>query len=592
MDKIAWFFQSHAGAELMTHVWLTLLVGFVLYQSNYLQIFVGLVLARGWGRPRPTLSPAECPDAVLVLPTLLTREAELTGLCRAIDSVLANGYPGRLVICAAIDHADRSRALVDRLERWVARLALPPGAEVLVTPTGRRVGKAMAIENALAALRAQIERGERACWPTVLFSMDADSEVTAGSLEKISATLQRPRRWSGERPLIVPANLGVRAAHYWQGWRHFFTVGGQLALQVAREFTVTCSLNRHNAFRILPVLGVSGALYGTWTELYLQAPRYGAFMSSLRFRDWLRWWLGAPPPSYAAFRGACPEATIGPGDDTWIAWLAISARWSGGRIDLELPPTPWHALRRAVRAYLVRAVVFEPDARVYTSTPTQIGALFRQRIRWNSSRVWLSNRFGLSLFYKWQLGAVVLLEILLVLGFGSMILLFFLLLPFTRAETHWLSFALVAALAGFTIRTAATVLGMLQERELPHRWHKLLALPLSGIYSLVFNITTTMLGYTKDLLGFGLNTGFAPEETLARAGTGRIALAYRVRRLLFVSWRALRHGDVPPGGFWFGWNETPWTPGGYAGWTNPANRRPPVLPSPRKGDSRSDAGRV
>ncbi|MBZ0234480.1 MAG: hypothetical protein K8M05_19270, partial [Deltaproteobacteria bacterium] len=424
-------------------------------------------------------------------------------------------------------------------------------------------------------------RGERAGWPAVLLSMDADSEVTHGALEKLAATLVRPRRWSGERPLIVAANLGVRPAHYWQGWRHCFTIRGQLALQVAREFTVSLSLSRHNAFRFVPVLGVSGALYGTWTELYLQAPRYGAFMNSLRVRDWLRWWLGAPPPSYAAFRGACPEATIGPGDDTWIAWLAISARWRAGRIDLELPPTPLHALWRAARAYVVRAVVFEPDARIYTSTPTTIRALFRQRIRWNSSRVWLSSRFGLALFYNWQLGAIVLLELLLVLGFGGMIVLFFLLLPFTHATTHWLSFALVAAVAGLTIRAGATVLGMLQERELPHRWHKLLALPLSGLYSLVFNVTTTIVGYARDVLGFGLNTGFAPEETLARAGTGRIALAYRVRRLLFVSWRAVRHGDVPPGRFWLGWNETPWTPGGYAGWTNPANRRPPVLRSPR-----------
>lgn len=581
MDKLAWFFHNHGGQELLARFWLTLLVGFVLYQSNYLQILVRVIVERGWRPPGPRLAPGECPDALLVLPTLLTRDAELDGLRRAITSVLANGYPGGLVICAAIDHADRARGLVRRLQTWVARLELPAAVEVLVAPTPRRVGKAMGIEHALDVLRGQIARGERRGWPAVLFSMDADSEVTPGSLERISARLMQPRRWSGERPLIVPANLGVRPAHSWRGWRHFFTVAGQLSLQVAREFTVTCSLNRHNQFRILPVLGVSGALYGTWTELYLHAPRYGAFMKSLRVRDWLRWWLGAPPPSYAAFDGSCPEASIGPGDDTWIAWLAISARWNAGRIDLELPPTPWHALVRAVRAYLVRAVAFEPEARVYTSTPTKIRALYKQRIRWNSSRVWLSARFGLSLFYKWQLGAVVLLEILLVLGFGSMILLFFLLLPFVRADDHWLGYMLVAAVAGFLVRSGATVLGMLQERELPHRWHKLLALPLSGIYSLVFNISTTMLGYAKDLLGFGLNTGFAPEETLERSGTGRLALAYRLRRLVLVAWRALRHGDVPPGGFWFGWNETPWTPSGYTGWTNPARKSPPVQPRRR-----------
>jgi len=510
-----------------------------------------------------------------VLPTLLTREAELDGLRRAIGSVLASGYPGGLVVCAAIDHADASLDLVRRLSHWTSGLSLASGVEVLVTTTPQRVGKAMAIEHALRALRAQIERGERQCWPKVLFSMDADSEVTPGSLERIAATLSRPR-WSGDCPLIVPANLGVRASHYWKGWRHFFTVAGQLSIQVAREFAVTCSLNRHNSFRLLPVLGVSGALYGTWTELYLQAPRYGAFVKSLRLRDWLLWWLGRPPPAFAGFSGELPESTIGPGDDTWIAWLAISARWVEGRIDLELPPTPWHALVRAARAYFVRAVVFEPEARVYTSTPTTIRGLYRQRVRWNSSRVWLIARFGTSLLFKWQLGCIIVFDAAMVLVFGGMLVVVVVLFPFTRSDPQWVSLAILSAVATMLVRTAATVLGMLQERELPQRWHKLLALPLSGPFTLVFGVSTTILGYIKDLLLFGLNTGFAPEETLIRAGTGRLALAYRMRRALLLALRAARHGDVPPGAFWFGWNETRWTPSGYAGWTNAARKGPPV----------------
>jgi hypothetical protein len=130
------------------------------------------------------------------------------------------------------------------------------------------------------------------------------------------------------------------------------------------------------------------------------------------------------------------------------------------------------------------------------------------------------------------------------------------------------------------IRGAATLLAMIQDHDLRGHWHKLLALPLAGIFHLVFNIATTIVGFAKDLLGFGVNTHFAPEETLAASGTSRPAIAYRLVRCAKLAWRAVRHGDVPIGWFWLGWNATPWTANGYAGWTNPKNRigRGGVLP--------------
>ena len=49
-----------------------------------------------------------------------------------------------------------------------------------------------------------------------------------------------------------------------------------------------------------------------------------------------------------------------------------------------------------------------------------------------------------------------------------------------------------------------------------------------------------------------------------------------------VIW-ALRHGDVPPGRFWFGWHASAWTVEGHAGWTDPRASvgRGGVRPSPR-----------
>jgi len=97
--------------------------------------------------------------------------------------------------------------------------------------------------------------------------------------------------------------------------------------------------------------------------------------------------------------------------------------------------------------------------------------------------------------------------------------------------------------------------------------HKLLALPLSGIYHLIFNVLTTAVGLIADVFLFGINTGFAPEQTLVRAGTGRVALLFRVRRAFALTLRSALRGDVPFGAFWFGWGETPWTRNGYEGWT-------------------------
>jgi hypothetical protein len=104
-----------------------------------------------------------------------------------------------------------------------------------------------------------------------------------------------------------------------------------------------------------------------------------------------------------------------------------------------------------------------------------------------------------------------------------------------------------------------------------------LALPLSPLYAICFTYAPTVVGAVNDVLLFGNVTGFAPETTLIRGGSSRIALLYRARRALLLSVRAARRGDVPWGTFWFGWGATSYTPSGYEGWTS-GKRPPPVLP--------------
>lgn len=566
MDKLFWFFQTSGGFELAGHLSRPLLVAFLLYLSNYLVVFTFIMLRRGGLLGRNLAIAPGDNDALLVMPTLLGKRAELEGIQRAVESVLTNGYPGPLVVCVAVDHADQTPSLCRELERWMGSRTTPPGLMLRLARLPERGGKSMAIEAAVKHVEAMVAGGELARFPRLFYNMDADSELSPFALVRMAARLTRRGRFSRERPMAVASNVCVRESHAWRGLRHFFTVPGQLAAQVAREYLTSISIARHNT-RLLPMTSVSGALYCTWSELYRHAPRYGAFVKTLRVRDLLKWWAGGGAPSYARSKVTpIPEATVGPGDDTWLAWLALSARWKKGRIDLELPATPFHALAAAIRCYFFRPLAYDSAAKIYTATPTTVRGLFKQRVRWNSSRVWLLGRFGLSPFFKWSLGGGIYIHVICVVGLHAAILLGLLLWPLTPRPTQWLALLAAGSLIFLFMRAIATCLALLQDSE-RGGWHRLLALPLSGMYHLVFNVVTTIVGLVQDLLLFGVNTGFAPQETLIRSGTGRVALAYRFRRALKLSVRALRHGDVPFGAFWFGWHATPWTEDGYTGWT-------------------------
>jgi hypothetical protein len=66
---------------------------------------------------------------------------------------------------------------------------------------------------------------------------------------------------------------------------------------------------------------------------------------------------------------------------------------------------------------------------------------------------------------------------------------------------------------------------------------------------------------------------------MSKSGCERVALLFRVRRLLALSVRSVLYGDVPLGSFWFGWHETAWTPNGFEGWTT-GKRQRAIVPRP------------
>ena len=405
----------------------------------------------------------ERPAAVLVMPTLLRTVDELEGLKKAITSAATNGYPGDLTIVAAIDDGCSKPALFAELEAWAVGFPSPPRVRVLATCTKKRTGKAVAIDNGVAFLKGKIAEGMLPEFPPLFFNMDADSVLGEHALVRLVDRLTTRYSGSNQYPNIVTSNVSIARSEYWRGWREYFTVRGQLSIHVAAEFVVAM-LGKHN-LKLHLVPGASGALYCTWSQLHLQAPRWAAFMQTLTLRDALRWWLGGEPPSFAASNaGELPEAMTGPGDDTWVTWLAYCARWEGNELTLELPRTPAHALYYFLRGWFLRALQYEPSAVVETKTPTTIKALFKQRVRWNTSRVELSQRWSPALAYHWTLFFPTVISTILIVYFNSMEAFSLLLLPLSVSNGFFVHFC-----CALVVLFGAAVHGDSVRRR-PRRW--------------------------------------------------------------------------------------------------------------------------
>jgi hypothetical protein len=381
----------------------------------------------------------------------------------------------------------------------------------------------------------------------------------------------------------VTSNVLVSAEECFVDVRSLFSMRRWIATLVGREYLTGISFGRTNT-KLFPVNEVSGALFCTWSQVYLPAPTYARFMQSLRMVDWLKWWIGFRPPRFSEFRGAplC-EAMAGPGDDTWMTWMASSGTWRNGQVCFEFPRTPIHAFVRTVLQYLSRPLAFDALAKVYTKTPTNIGALFRQRLRWNSSRVQDLQRWFPALAYHWQVGASVLISSFVVIVYNSMFLIS-VVAPFAilRHASAALPVSLLAGVGYMAVRLMASVVALVTSECPSADWLKLMSLPGASYYHIYFNTLTTILGSVRDLYGFGEVTTFSPESTLRKSGLTRIALAYRLRRAFLLACRAVVRGDVPWGWFWFGWKQTRWTPSGFDGWSSGV--RPPAVhwPSARR----------
>lgn len=528
------------------------------------------------GRPLPSyIKPL---PVFLVIPTLLRKRDELVSLLSTLDSIRHNGYPGPLTVVASIDGTQDSPELYRELCAWAHARRSTKSCSLYVTGTPGRRGKPMAVEHAIEMVHGLVDRGVIPEFPPVLIGTDADADLGPRSLEALVYRLQRRNWFTGAPARAVAGALHVRDNARSRGWRTFFSVSGQLNLQVARDYYVS-NVTRYN-IRLLPVTGIPGALYCTWSEIFLAIPSLFGYARTLRRRHWLRWWLGIQPPKFSdSTAEPIPELVAGDTDDTVTAYAATMARYRNGHFSFDPPRTPLHAIYYMLRGIFVdRAIQYAPEARVYTSSPVTIKALFRQRKRWNTARIELTGRFWRLLGYNWELGlpAIIVKALMARSLVGG--LLAYMLIPMAFWKTHLVTALVIIYVFQVAMTALLTAITLVMNQE-PGQWRLCLALPLAPVYGFCFKLTPGTIGAICDVFLLGNKTGFAPEATLKRGGSVRIALFFRIRRAFALLLRSVTCGDVPLGAFWFGWSETPWTPSGFEGWTSkrkPGRILPPV----------------
>ncbi|HEY1086568.1 MAG TPA: glycosyltransferase family 2 protein [Archangium sp.] len=582
MEAMLWTLETKEAFALF---WPLLAAAFFIFfftQGDFLAVLVRWL----WEKvvPQKPRTTGPLPAGLVIIPSLLRDDDDFSAITLTADACARNEYPGELIIFVGVDGMEDSPKHNARLKEWIVQQNYPPNIHVHVAGNRTRLGKMMAVEAAVKAMQGLVSAGVYAQFPPIYFSIDGDGTLGENALEVIARKLLLPHFVSGNPRRVVAGKVCIRPDLFWKGFnleslKLYFTVPGQIFWQVAREF-VFSNVSRFN-MKARPQIGIPGALYATWSEVLLRAPRFMGYMKTITFWQWVKWWFGAKPPQFAESTAPpLPEALTGSSDDTCISFIAAMSTWEHGRLVLKTPRTPLHALGRMIKSYFwERSPDYEPEARVFTFTPSTIKTLWIQRVRWNASRFECGYRFKNAFAFHWEVGAWLLLHLWLTMSNILIVAVYYLVLPklILGGSPTLVGYVLGYSLQVFTY-SFFTILALVVEKDWRRFWPVIFALPMAPFYSVAINFSACLTGVVKDLLIYGNTTKFAPEWTYKKGLTVRLALLFRVRRFLALCVRAVVKGDVPWGAFWFGWVETPWTPSGYDGWTTGKRARivPPV----------------
>ena len=513
------------------------------------------------------------PSGMLVIPSLLRDEYDVKEILAAVHSAAINNYPGELHIIAAIDGRSENLKQYNELVKRMNIIKFADNIHLHVVHNEVRRGKQMAINAAIQYMRGLVAKGKLACLPTIYFSFDADETMEDGSLRKLVERLMRRHPISKNYRTVVASQVCTPKADMWKGWKSFFTIAGQNYLWVATgQMGFSFMLENVN---ILPYQILPGQLFATWSEVLVQAPRLMGWLQTVKYTDAIRWWLGLGAPKFSDYTGeSLPEGLCGNTDDTSVMVVLAMSHWKNGKLSWDPMPTPLHAFGKMLwNLFVERTSVYEPNAKVYSFTPPKLKGLWNQRKRWMANRSELNGRFFKSFFFYWSAAVPFYTNFLQIIIPGLNTVLFFAMVPYSvylSGGSVFSSFVL-AFLLSYVIGILGVLVIYIFEPKKEQFTHILLAslIPSTWLFGIVFFNLVMIVGTFEDVFLFGLNVKFYTSNTLIRSRAQRIAIAYRARRFLSMSWRSIRHGDVPFGWWWFGWYEKPeyGLTNGFTGWT-------------------------
>lgn len=571
MDSLIWAIKNQDALSTGFHFIVIFLLGYILFQSDFLFLVIAWLGRLAFGKADSFVSGGKfCPDGLVVIPSLLRNSDDYEAIIAAVDSISNNKYPSKLVIIVSVDGKSEQPKLYNKLVAWHESYSYPDNVYAYVTGTKDRHGKMMAVHAGAEHMKFLIEEGQHDKFPEVYFSFDADGILSVNSFERLAVKLATPHRFTKNPRRVVAGKMLIRKELIWNGWDKFFTVKGQIYLQVASQFIKAC-VARYN-WRIVPKIGLSGVLYATWSDVLIQAPNYMGFLHSIKWIDCFKWWLGFSPPLFSRSNAEpLPEALTGATDDTSMSFLIMVAHWKNDKLSFDAPRTPIHALWRLFRELVIeRSHDYEPEARVYTYTPSTIKGLWNQRIRWNSARIECSMRFTKTLLFHFELSFVVLYQFVFFMKSVAVNVVYYILIPYMLIKGQGVFVMTVFLYLFYTVSTLIySGMALILEKEWKYYWRILLCSPFTAVYSILINTMTQVYGSLRDIVFFGNRVLFVPEETLIKGKTTRPAILYRLCRFFKMCIRSIRYGDVPLGIWWLGWREHhPYVENGFKGWTS------------------------
>jgi hypothetical protein len=572
MNGLIWAFKNADTFVLFSTMAISFFAGIVLFNVDYFILLTTNLIkfVRRGNIPFEPGKPGSCLPGLLIIPSLLRDQDDLKEIIATVESCGNNGYPNDLFVVVSVDGSNESPENYQVLGEWMRKQNFPSNVRLHLTSREVRGGKIMAIDAGVKYMQGLVTNGVYPKFPDLYFSVDADSIMGEHALEKVVVKLLTPHYLTGNPMRVVAGFMAISPKWFWQGWRQYFTTSGQNYLNVAREFLVY-GFHRLNRNLTLSI-GLPGPLYVVWSDVLIQAPKYMAFVRTITWKDWIKWWFGYAPPKFSEYTGpALPEALSGGlTDDTTMAIISGIAQWKNGKLSLDAPRTPLHAFGRMMWNWLIeRAHQCVVGAKVYTFSPPTLKSLWAQRIRWNTCRPECGERFFMSFLFHWDISfgySLMFIERMFPVG---QFVLFYVLLPFYFFKEDVLFGFVVGYLSSFLTNLFYTVMALILEPERKKYWRILLSLPTRDLYCFFFGYCTTAWGMTKDIFGNGLNCKFLPEETLIAGGGQRVALLYRCRRFFSLCVRSILYGDVPFGTFWWGFKEhEPYVSSAFTGWTS------------------------